>query len=620
MKKVFIILFVLIFIIITGLLGFYTYALLKPIDLSETKESITIYDVHGEIIYESNYKKKMKWTESDNIPDKIKEAFILVEDKRFYKHYGIDPIRLTKAFYLNIKNNEIVEGGSTITQQYAKNLFLTNEQNIQRKIEELFYASRLEMQYSKEDILEGYLNTLYFGHGIYGIENASQYFYSKELKELTIAQIAMLTGIPNGPGIYSPFINIDKAKERQNLILHIFYINNFITKDEYDNALKEDLNLKRNDNKTSINEYYIDSVIAEVKNMSNVSMNKQLHIYTYYDEEVQSKLVNAIHSTIKNSDEIETAGVIMKPYSNHVIALSGGKDYTLSQFNRALYSKRQVASTIKPLLYYCALQQGFTPSTTFESRKTTFPLEDNKEYSPMNYNDLYPNMKISMINALGLSDNIYAVKTHLFLDPDTLSNALHDFNITSAKPDPSLALGTVNMSLLELMSIYNTFASTGLYSKPTFISVIQDENHKNIYMNNEKSVRILNKNHTLILNELLTSPFDIKNKTYSVPTLYGYEPKVKTAAKSGTSDFDSVIAGFNPQYTIGIWCGFDDNRFLNKQFYSASKQIWKDTFNALYENKESVWYKRTSDIEERKVNPITGEDDNDGSIYWYLKE
>lgn len=601
-------------------MAIYVYAYFDRLSLDEQRKNITIYDASGNIMYESNFKKNMQWTSINDIPKFIQDSFVSVEDKRFNYHAGFDPIRIMKALGTNIVNGDILQGGSTITQQYAKNLFLTNDQTISRKISEFFYSTRLEMQYSKQDILEGYLNTIYFGHGVYGVNAASHYFFDKKLSDLSIAETAMLIGIPNGPSIYSPFLNKDNAIKRQRLILSVLEHNGQITEKQKQEALTQPLVLSENDDiqKYGIDEYYIDAVIQELDNLK-VDLSKEVHVYTYYDQNTQLALNNAIVKNVDMNDELEISSVITQPFSGNILAMAGGKDYTISQYNRATHAERQIASTIKPLLYYCALQQGFTPATQFSSEPTQFPISENEKYAPSNYNNLYPYAKISMINAIGLSDNIYAVKTHLFLGEETLHNALLDFKIEQSKPNPSQALGTVSMSALELSGIYNTFASEGLYIKPAMISHITS-NNKNVYTRKVEPKRLLQRDETLILNQLLTSTYDIRNKSYTFPSLYGFEPKVPVAVKSGTSDWDSLVAGFNPEYTLSIWTGFDDNRLLPKEYYSVSKNIFKDTFNALYKDREAIWYQPSDGIVEKKVNPITGNDDSNGSTYWFKKE
>lgn len=608
-----------IFLILTSLILLYTYAFVDRLPLDEQRKNITIYDNNGNVMYESNFKKNMQWTSIEDIPQFVQDAFVSVEDKRFYYHAGFDPIRITKAISTNLLHGDILQGGSTITQQYAKNLFLTNEQTVTRKIHEFFYAARLEMQYNKKEILEGYLNTAYFGHGIYGIRSASRYFFDKDMKDLSIGETAMLVGIPNGPSIYSPYLHKENAIKRQHLILNLLQENGMITTDEKRKAIEEPLTLSQvhTQQQSGMDEYYIDAVIAELNELS-IDLDQEIHVHTNYDPDVQQALDTAIRTQMKMDDELETAAIIVQPFTGNVLAMAGGKDYTISQFNRTTQASRQVASTIKPLLYYCALQQGFTPATQFVSQKTTFRLENNETYAPSNYDDQYANGKISLINAISLSDNIYAVKTHLFLGEDTLHQALLDFDISQSSPNPSEALGTVNMNLLELSRIYTTFASEGLYSKPALISSITSDD-KILYERKVEPKRVMQRDETLILSQLLTSTFDIRNKGYAFPSMYGYQPKVKMAAKSGTSDWDSLVMAYNPEYVIGVWCGFDDNRKLNKQYYPNSKKIFQDTVNALYKKPTDIWYQPSDQIEEIRVNPITGEPTSDGSVYWFQK-
>lgn len=597
----------------------YIYAALHTLSLDEHRKNITLYDANGAVMYESNYKKSIEWTTIDDIPEFIQDSFVSVEDKRFYYHAGFDPIRIAKAFGTNILHGDIREGGSSITQQYAKNLFLTNDQNVSRKIQELFIATRLEMQYSKKDILEGYLNTIYFGHGVYGIQAAADYFFDKELDQLSIAEIAILIGTPNGPSIYSPFLHLDNATQRQHLILDILEHNGTITADEKDTAYKQPIILATHNNSETKggDEYYIDAVIQEL-NQLDIDLDQEIKVKTYYQPNVQTSMNSAIQNNTTVDDELEAAGIVVQPFSGAVMAIAGGKDYTLSQYNRAIYSSRQVASTIKPLLYYCALQQGFTPDTKFISQQTTFKISDTEEYAPTNYGDVYANDEITMVNAIALSDNIYAVKTHLFLGVDTLHNALLKFDLKQSKANPSEALGTVNMSLLELSRVYNTFASEGLYIKPSMIKQISNKD-ETIYERDTNLKRLLDRDNTLVLNQMMKAPYDPRNHSYTFPSMYGYQPNVETAVKSGTSDWDSLVMGFNPEYLIGVWSGFDDNRQLDKEYYANSKRIYQETFNALYENNKGVWYQPSDQLDIKSINPVTGEAVQDGEVVWFQK-
>lgn len=619
MKKFFKFIITGCLLVVFFILIFYSCAFFIPLDIENRKENLTLYDQNKTVIYESNFKKELSWNELEEVPVHVRDMLISIEDQHFYHHLGFDPMRILKALITNILEWDIVQGGSTISQQMAKNLFLDQSQSVSRKLKELFYAVQMEMQYDKDTILEYYINTLYYGHGVYGLVNASEFFFGHSLDECSIAQIAMLIAIPNGPSLYSPLINEEYANQRKDLILSLLYQRNIMDDISYKSALDEELTYIHNitDDKDA---YYIQGVLDELKVLSesySFSLDHGVHVLTYLEPDIQ----NILHESIQKNqplDELEVSAVILKPFSNAIVAIQGGKDHTISEFNRVLYAKRQAASTIKPLLYYTALSSGFEPSTTFLSTKTTFKIDETTSYAPTNYNDLYPSREISMINAIAMSDNIYAVKTHLFLGMDTLSQSLEAFGI-EAQPYPSLALGSIDISLLDLTKIYNTFASLGYYYVPSFIEAVYSESGEVLYETDTQKKRYLNQDTTLILNQMLTSTFDIKNKTVSFPTMYGYKPKVMTAAKSGTSDSDSWVIGFNPQYTIGVWCGFDDSRFLDKTYYTVSKHIYQDTFNLLYPDSISIWYEKSNDIKEMTVDPITGKNSLLGSRYWFKK-
>lgn len=608
----------ILFILVSAILLIYTYALIAPLSLSEQRHHITLYDRNGDILYESNFGEDMEWTDLEDIPQQVQDAFVAVEDRRFYLHMGVDPIRIVSALRNNM-HSDTLQGGSTITQQYAKNLFLTNEQTLQRKIEEFFYAVRLEMHYSKADILEGYLNTLYFGHGIYGISEASSYYFGKDMDELSAGELAMLVGVVNGPGAFSPYLHYENAISRQQTVLQVLKDEQVIDEAAYEEAMNEELVIldhRDDEQEDDIRAYYIDAVLAELSAM-NLTKD-QLDVYTYFDPQASRALYLSLQENLGSESEMQAAAVILEPFTDHILAMAGGKSYTESQYNRALHAERQIASTIKPLLYYCALQQGFTPSTTFISQPTTFQLGDNETYAPGNYGDQYPYREISMINAIGMSDNIYAVKTHLFLGTQTLQHALAQYGIT-ADDNASLALGTVSLNVCELASIYNSFASEGLYAQPQLISGIRSK--ETWIMQDETQMKqLLKRDETLMLSQLLTATYDPKNITYAYPSMLGSAPDVPTAVKSGTSDWDSLCAGYNPQYTLVIWSGYDDNRTLEKADMSHARKIFQATFDRLYEGREGPWYERPDTLEERRVDPVSGEPSSQGSVYWYKKE
>ncbi len=626
MKSFIRILFILLSFVSITIFVFYLFAFFTPISNFGDNNRIRIFDRNQVLFYESNNSLTSSWITYDEIPQTFVNSIVSIEDKHYFQHFGFDPLRIAKALYINIKEKDILQGGSTITQQYAKNQYLTNERTWTRKLKEAFLAAQLETHYTKEQIFEGYVNTLYFGHGIYGIKDASYFFFDKPIENLSIAEIALLTAIPNGPGIYSPYIHYDNAIYRQQLILETMLHNKNIDEETYLKALNEPIILKQYDetylSTSTLSGYYRDAVIQQTVDMGYINKDANFYsvdIYTYYDPNVQEILVNQIQK--HNIEEtMEVAAVILEPYTSHVLAISGGKDYGISQFNRALYSKRQVASTIKPLLYYLALQEGFSPSTTFLSKYTTFQISDTETYAPTNYGHVYAEEPISLINAISLSDNVYAMKTHMYLGTNALQKALEHFGIET-DPNASLALGTASFPIIKLAEIYNTFASEGLYTKPSMIQRITNHENQVIYDDASKSIALLNQEDTLILNQLLRSTYDFKNNNHLKATMLGYEPTITTAAKSGTSDWDSIVVGFNPQYTLAIWNGYDDNQPMTLESErKLSKLIFRDTFNELYKDSSSdPWYQLTDKLHARKVNPITGELSYFGSWYWYYK-
>ena len=585
--------------------------------------SLIIKNDQNETFFESCYQMDVLWTELNNLPDLLVEGTVAVEDKRFYQHHGYDPIRIMKALYKNLVSQNIVEGASTITQQTIKNLYLTQEKTYSRKIKELFLSVEAELHYTKEEILETYFNTLYYGHGIYGIQNASQFYFNKNPNELTLAEIAMLIGIPNSPNNYSPYLNDEKSRNRQLIVLNVMRNQNLITDQQYTQAKQEKLMLAdfKTQTQSEVYGYYKDAVLQECRELGFCSSNQDhITIYTYYDEKLQKTLQNEFDKQLENTD-MQAAGIIMEPYTFHIKAIQGGSNYYKTQYNRALYSKRQSGSTIKALLYYLALVEGFNPSTCFDSTQTTFQISETVSYTPENYRSLYAEMPISLIHAISTSDNVYAIKTHLFLGTDALYNALNDFGIQQDETTVSMALGTTDFPLIDLAMIYNTFASEGLWQQPAFIKKITDAYGNILHERKEEPVRLLKEDETLVLTSLLRAPFDIKNVNVSGPSLLGYEPYTTVAAKSGSSDWDSLIVGYNPQMTLALWNGYDENKALTTtDERKISRSIFKEVFNAIYSKENpGPWYTPNDNILIQRVNPITGQISNTGSLYWYLK-
>lgn len=602
-------------------LGIYLYALISPKLTISSAKSYYFYDSNDNLITGTD-----EWISYEQLDKDIINATVAIEDRHFFKHQGFDYLRIIKAFINNIKSRSMSEGASTITQQYAKNLYLDFDKTIERKINEAWLTVRIETHYTKEEILEGYLNTINYG-GIFGIENASKYYFGKSAKDLTLAEASMLAGIPNRPSEYSPFVNLESAKERQLVVLNSMLRDKYITSEELENAKNEELvfNDTKN-NKLSSVMYFEDSVIDELKKINSIPSSfittGGLKIYTTLDPHAQESIENVISSSVTN--DIQVASIIMRP-NGAVLGLVGGTDYAKSQYNRATNTTRSVGSTIKPFLYYAALENNFTASTTFTSEATTFVFSDNQTYSPTNFADTYPNKEISMAAAIAYSDNIYAVKTHLFLGSDALVDMMKRVGINSLNSIPSLALGSEAISLIDMMGAYSYLASEGKKAEPYFIEKVTDISGNVLYEHKDIDEVVLNKSLTYIISELLANTTNTKFISYTYPTSYGISYKLtrKYAIKTGTTDFDHLCFGYNKDIVVGIWSGYDDNRKITSTDTANNKSMWADIIESYLGDAPDSWFDMPSNVVGVLADPVSGSiatnDTKNATILYYIK-
>ena len=597
----------------------YTTSYMMPAPILGQGHYIKLYDNQNQLYYQSNQQSN-DVTLKDVSNDFIK-SIVAIEDHRFYQHRGFDPVGIMRAIKANLLESKKAEGASTISQQYARLMFLTNDKTWSRKINEAFLTTRLEAHYNKNTILEGYINTVYFGHGIYGIKNAARYYFNKHPKDLDFNESTLLAGVVNGPEYFSPFKNMKRAKARQKIVLDRLVEEKYITQQVASKTLQTPFQLNQDRSSSLINAYpyFKDTVIQELKDLGFYSedyINQGLNVQTTLNRSVQDELNQTVSQLMKDRDELEVSSLIVDNHQSGVLAMIGGKDYETSQFNRATHAARQIGSTMKPLLYYVALENGFSPTTKFKSEPTTFKLDNGKTYSPTNFNKKYAYKDITLAQAIAVSDNIYAVKTHIFLGEQALVNALSKFGFTHISPHPSLALGTLNTNIYELSKMYTTFANEGIYNDVHTISKITNNNGDILYEYKPTNKELLNKESCLILNQLLTAPFDKRYSTYASATMANYPTKTKFAVKTGSTSFDSLCAGYNPNYTILSWTGYDDNREMNMASDSKiPKVIFQTMANSL--QKEDVWYKPTKKLQQIPINPISGDYLENGIIYWF---
>lgn len=593
----------------------YQYFKYLPAPDINVNTTITFYDSKGEVFLEKTYPKDQHWVSLDEISPYVINGFIATEDRNFYDHFGFDPLRMAKAVITNLTTGTRAQGASTITQQYARNLYLSFEKTWSRKIKEAFYTIRLELGYDKDTILEGYLNTINFGHGNYGIEDASLYYFGKHANELSLAEASILVGIPKGPTYYSPIKNPENSSNRQKIVLKSMLDENYISVEDYEHALKSD--------PVVIGEipgdvdyeapYYVDAVLAEVDHLldGQTSSYRNLNIYTTLDQEIQSQVNKSIVQNVKDLD-VQTAVIVMEPSTGYVKALSGGNNYEESQYNRALYSERQIGSLMKPFLYYAALEYGFNPSTTFMNEPTTFTYNGGKDsYTPNNYNSSYAYKSIPMANALAVSDNIYAVKTHTFLGLDVLPKTTKRFGISANIPSiPSAALGVEPVNIMEMAEAYSIFANNGKSVNRKFITSITDDRGFLVYSDTKtEQKQILDKTKTYIMNEMMTGMFNLQqNNHLSITGLSIIQNLThQYAGKSGSTNTDSWMIGYTPELLTTVWTGYDQGRTLDGvEVNHYAKNIWSEVMENSLKNTQTEWFEKPKNVVAIKIDPTTG--------------
>lgn len=609
-------------------IGINIYALITPKLNITNNGTYYLFDNQDKLVYQGS--STSSWVSINNIDTKLINAVISIEDKKFYEHRGFDLLRIGKAMITNIETGHIVQGASTITQQLVKNLYLDFGKTWKRKIEEAFLTIITELQYNKDEILEAYLNTINYGNGNYGVSNASHYYFNKNVDDLTLEEATILAGIPKSPNKFNPVANLDESINRAKIVAKSMLTNGLIDIDTYNNLNYENIEIygKASENNLQMLMYYQNAVYKELETLGinkNILENGGLKIYTNLDINKQTSLENNILKTMSEDNELQVASIIVDPESGKIEALTGGINYEKSQFNRATESKRQVGSTMKPFLYYTALENNMISSSKFKSEYTIFNINNNESYSPTNYNDKYANKDITMAAAIAFSDNIYAVKTNLFLGVDNLVETAKRTGIKeNLLPIPSLALGTEEINIIDYATGYTTLASGGYKKDLYLIRKIEDKNGSVIYTKENKKSLVLNPNYVYILNELLSNTSSSVFKDYTTATAATIASKLsrKYAIKTGTTATDYWTVGYNKDDLMLIWIGYDNNREFIKNYGYMAKNIWADTMEEIQIDCTNNWYETPEKVVGIILDSITGEvtnNKNKALIYYYLK-
>ncbi len=566
-KKAGVVVFLLFMIIVVGAgCGFIGATMQSLPDVGTVKPAASsqIFDVKGNLLTTVHATENRLPVKISDIPKNLQNAFVATEDVRFYSHHGIDPQGILRAIWVNIIRQGVSEGGSTITQQLARNAFLSQDRTLKRKVQEALLAIEIERKYTKQEILEMYMNQIYFGQGAYGVQTASQIYFGKDVKDLTLAQASILAGLPQSPNYYSPFNNLKAAKQRQAIVLDQMAKYGYISQATADEAKKEDIGLLSKPNsKHSYSEagYFIDYIIALVseKYGEDAIYKDGLKIYTTLDQDMQNAAEAAMtelptYYTDKNGiQQPQGALVAINPKNGYIVAMVGGRG--TDSFNRAVMAERQPGSAFKPFVYLAALEKGMTPGTIIEDKATTY-----YGWTPNNYTRSFSG-KVTMRYALQHSLNIPAVQLAYEVGMDKVIEVAKRMGITTlvtsgSGTDENLAaaLGglTHGVKPIEMASAFGILANGGVRIDPIAITKIIDRNGQVIEEAAVEEKRVVSAKDAYVLTNMMQSV--INGGTGG--NAYIGRP---AAGKTGTTDDskDAWFVGFTPDLSAAVWLGDD---------------------------------------------------------------
>ena len=584
-------LIVLLIVVMAGLgFGyiFAAYQTLPPVSNNmRPAVSSQVFDRHGRLITTLHSDQNRLPIDINKVPQNLQNAFIAAEDNRFYDHIGIDPIGILRAIVTNLTNHGIAQGGSTITQQLAKNAFLSQEQTLKRKVQEAMLALEIEHKYSKKEILEMYMNQIYFGQGAYGIQTAAKTYFNKDVDQLSLTQCAMLAGLPKSPNYYSPFNNLKEAEARKNVVLDQMAKYGYITTAQAEEAKKASLELSQN-KQTAANsetESFIDYVSQQVaaKYGDDALYKEGLKIYTTLDTEKQHAAVKAMRDLPDNYTDAngltqpQGALVSIDPQTGYILAMVGGRGQ--DSFNRASMAVRQPGSAFKPFVYLTALQDDMTPDSTMEDKKVSYG-----GWSPQNSEKSYGGT-MTLRQALALSVNTIAVQLADKVGTEKIINNAKKMGITTLvdKGSPNdnnlaMALGglTRGVTPLEMASAYGTFANKGVHVKPTAIIKILDRNGNVIEDNSNNkadATRVMSEREAYEMTSMLEGVIDHGTGTAAAIG----QP---AAGKTGTTDDnkDAWFVGYTPTIVTAVLIGDDTGSHSLGEVYGGTipARIWHD--------------------------------------------
>lgn len=567
--------------ILAGFASLQMYLTAQPPikNLEEFKPNIVtkFYSSDGEIIKTFTAYTFSK-VELSDVPEELKEAIIATEDKNFYKHSGYDIFGLARSMVQNVLAGRVVQGASTITQQLARILFLSNEKTFTRKIKELVIAARIEKTISKDQILEMYLNNVYLGSGAYGVEGAAKIYFNKHIKDCTLPELALIAGLPQAPSVYSPYNNLDLAIKRRNQVLNRMYKMRYITRSEYQEAKKTKVVLNDMPQFYTTNKapYFCDYVMNELQKLG-FDETEIIHggykIITTLDSKAQVAANEAVVRDLKNwgltGDAKQAAVFSFDPTNGKILVYVGGKDYTKSQYDRVTQAVRPPGSAFKPIVYAAALEKGINPNDFVDDLPITIG-----DWSPHNYGNKYRG-KIPVYSALMVSSNVAAARIIQSVGIRSVIQTARVLGIeTPLEYDYTIALGSNGVKLFEFTRAYGAFANGGYVVQPYAIERVETSRGKVVYKAPKPKI-----SHQLSLNTAAEMTAMLKTVITNGTGAAANIGK-PAAGKTGTTDDnkDAYFVGYTPNVVTGVWVGSDDNTVMNKSIQGGTVPaiIWKD--------------------------------------------
>ncbi|HET6461460.1 MAG TPA: PBP1A family penicillin-binding protein [Syntrophales bacterium] len=574
-----------------------------------------VYADNNELIDEF-FMEDRKLIKLSEVPKVVIQAFVAAEDARFYQHTGFDLVSMTRAFYKNIEAGHIVQGGSTITQQVAKSLYLSSEKSYMRKIKEALLAYKIDRYLSKDEIMNLYLNHIYLGHGTYGIEAASQGYFGKSARYLNLAEASLLAGLPKAPSTYSPFLHFDKARQRQAYVLERMVEDEYITTAEKERALATHITLKSIRPKEKIAPYFIENIRKYImeKYGSDVLYKEGLEVYTTLNIEMQKAARGAVEKGLQELEDrekyekglVQGALLCMEVKTGAITAMVGGRDFKKSEFNRATQSRRQPGSAFKPFIYTAAFDKGMTPSTRILDAPIVYADRASPDgfWKPRNFDGKF-NGPTTLRNALVQSRNIITIKLLQAVGVDYAAAYATNMGITSPlSRNLSLALGTSGVTLQEMVRAYGVLANQGQRVVPFFIRKIVDRTGHIFEEAQVKSEEVIDPRiafmTSYIMQDVVESGTGRRVKSIDRPV----------AGKTGTTDDtrDAWFIGFTPSLVAGVWVGFDQESSLGREEVGgrAAAPIWLYFMEKALQGRTKEVFPVPDGIVFIKVDPHTG--------------